>query len=68
MKYNIYHLHAYSDHKIILQRHVGDKEERRYSSYSFLTSVLDGFSGQRRAPAALYAGKEPPVSIVQEAG
>jgi hypothetical protein len=27
--------------------------ERRYSSYSFLTSALDGVSGQRHAPAAL---------------
>jgi hypothetical protein len=28
--------------------------ERRYSSYSFSTSALDGVSGQRHAPAALY--------------
>jgi hypothetical protein len=28
--------------------------ERRYSSYSFTTSALDGVSGQRHAPAALY--------------
>jgi hypothetical protein len=27
--------------------------ERRYSSYSLLTSALDGVSGQRHAPAAL---------------
>jgi hypothetical protein len=26
------------------------KGERRYSSYSFMTSVLDGVSGQRHAP------------------
>jgi hypothetical protein len=34
--------------------------ERRYCSYSFSTSVLDGVSGQRQAPAALYPlGKDP---------
>jgi hypothetical protein len=33
--------------------------ERRYSSYSFTTSALDG-SGQRHAPSALYPrGKDP---------
>jgi hypothetical protein len=31
--------------------------ERRYSSYSFLTSTLDGLSGQRHVPAALCPGK-----------
>jgi hypothetical protein len=30
-------------------------EERRYSSYSFLTSTLDGVSGQRHALDTLYA-------------
>jgi hypothetical protein len=34
--------------------------ERRYSSYSFLTSALDGMSGQRRASAALYPGERTP--------
>jgi hypothetical protein len=34
--------------------------ERKYSSYSFSTSALDGASGQRHAPAALYSrGKDP---------
>jgi hypothetical protein len=43
--------------------------ERNYSSYSFLTFAIDGLSGQRHAPAALYPpGKDPPVPIVQEAG
>jgi hypothetical protein len=28
--------------------------DRRYSSYSFTTSALDGVSGQRHAPAELY--------------
>jgi hypothetical protein len=36
------------------------KGERKYSSYSFLTSAVDGVSGQRHAPAALYPrGKDP---------
>jgi hypothetical protein len=42
---------------------------RRYSSYSFMTSAINGVSGQRHAPAALLPpGKGPPVAIVQEAG
>jgi hypothetical protein len=50
-------------------RHGGAWGERRYSSYSFSTSALDGVSGQRHAPAALLPpGKGPPVPIVQEAG
>jgi hypothetical protein len=33
---------------------------RRYSSYSFTTSTLQGVSGQRHTPAALYPrGKDP---------
>jgi hypothetical protein len=42
-------------------RHGGTWGERRYSSYSYLTSALDGgVSGQRHAPAALYPrGKDP---------
>jgi hypothetical protein len=35
------------------------QEERRYSSYSFTTSAVDGVSGQRHSPAALYPGKRP---------
>jgi hypothetical protein len=43
--------------------------ERRYSSYSLSTSVLDGVRGQRHAPAALLTpGKGLPVPIVQDAG
>jgi hypothetical protein len=34
--------------------------ERRYSSYSLLTSALDGVSGQRHAPAALCSGEMTP--------
>jgi hypothetical protein len=41
-------------------RHGGAWGERRYSSYSFPTSALNGVSGQRHAPAALYCrGKDP---------
>jgi hypothetical protein len=36
-------------------------EERRYSSYSFSTSTLDGVSGQRHAPAALKWSQVPIV-------
>jgi hypothetical protein len=39
--------------KLSTTRHEGVWVERRYSSYSFLTSPLDGVSGQRHAPAAL---------------
>jgi hypothetical protein len=39
-----------------------------YSSYSFLTSALDGVSGQRHAPVALSRGKGLPVLIGQETG
>jgi hypothetical protein len=34
--------------------------ERKYSSYSFTTLALDGVSGQRHAPAALYPGERTP--------
>jgi hypothetical protein len=34
--------------------------ERRYSSYSFSTSALDGVSGQHQPPAALYPRKKNP--------
>jgi hypothetical protein len=46
--------------------HLGD---RRYSSYSFLTSALEGGEWSASRPGrALPPGKEPPVPIVQEAG
>jgi hypothetical protein len=32
----------------------------KYSSYSFSTSALDGVSGQRHAPAALYPRAKTP--------
>jgi hypothetical protein len=42
--------------------------ERRYSSYSFTTSALDGGECQHHAPAALYPRGKPRYPIVQEAG
>jgi hypothetical protein len=49
-----------------IEAHLG---ERRYSSYSFLTSALEGVEWSASRPSrALTPGKEPPVPIVQEAG
>jgi hypothetical protein len=43
--------------------------ERRYSSYSFSTSALDGGEWSASRPGrSLPQGKGPPVPIVQEAG
>jgi hypothetical protein len=43
--------------------------DRRYSSYSFLTSALEGGEwSASRSGRALPPGKEPPVPTVQEAG
>jgi hypothetical protein len=43
--------------------------ERRYSSYSFLTSALEGGEWSASRPGRdLPPGKEPPVPTVQEAG
>jgi hypothetical protein len=43
--------------------------ERRYSSYSFSTSALDGSEWSASRPGrALAPGKGPPVPIAQEAG
>jgi hypothetical protein len=43
--------------------------ERRYSSYSFLTSALDGGEWSASRPGrTLPPGKEPPVPVGQEAG
>jgi hypothetical protein len=49
-----------------IEAHLGD---RRYSSYSFLTSALEGgeWSASHHS-CDLPQGKEPPVPIVQEAG
>jgi hypothetical protein len=43
--------------------------ERRYSSYSFSTSAIDGGEWSvSRSGRAILPGKGPPVPIVQEAG
>jgi hypothetical protein len=57
--------------KVNLSRYVyaGDKGERKYKSYSFLTSPVDGGNWSASRPGrALPPGKAPPVPIVQEAG
>jgi hypothetical protein len=49
-----------------IEAHLG---ERRYSSYSLLTSALEGGEWSASRPGrALPPRKEPPVPIVQEAG
>jgi hypothetical protein len=49
-----------------IQAHLGD---RRYSSYSLLTSALEGGEWSASRPGrALPPGKEPPVPTVQEVG
>jgi hypothetical protein len=54
--------------ELLSHRHADDKAERKYSSYSFLTSTLDGVSDQRHALAALYPLERPSVPTGQEAG
>jgi hypothetical protein len=49
-----YHLSLIFKIKLSRYGHAGAKMGRRYSSYSFLTWILDGVSGQRHAPASLY--------------
>jgi hypothetical protein len=41
--------------KLSRNSYAGAKGERKFSSYSFATSALDGVSGQRHAPAVLYS-------------
>jgi hypothetical protein len=43
--------------------HAGAKGEKRYSSYSVLTSALDGVSGQGHKPEAIYSRERtPPIT------
>jgi hypothetical protein len=63
---NLFFQNSYSDPAT---RHGGAWGERKYSSYSFLTSALDrGEWSESRPGRALPLGKGPPVPIVQEAG
>jgi hypothetical protein len=49
--------------------HAGSIGERRYSSYSLLTSALDRGEWSESLPSrTIPPGKGPPVPIVQEAG
>jgi hypothetical protein len=55
--------------KTVPQHLLRRREEKMYSSYSFMTSALDGCEWSESFPGrALPPGKGPPVSIVQEAG
>jgi hypothetical protein len=55
--------------KLSRYRHACDKEERIYSSYSFLTSALDRVSCQRHAPVTLYPReKEPRYPLYRKLG
>jgi hypothetical protein len=48
------------------RRRLGGEE---YNSYSFSTSALNGVSGQRHAPAALYSqGKDPRYPLYRRLG
>jgi hypothetical protein len=50
-------------------RHGGAWGERKYSSYSFLTSALDGGEWSASRPGRAFPPeKGPPLPIVQEAG
>jgi hypothetical protein len=55
-------LQAFSSVKVKLSRYspCGGQGERIYSSYSFVTSVLDGMSCQRHALAPLYSLERDP--------
>jgi hypothetical protein len=46
--------------KLSLYDYAGANGERIYSSYSFLTSALDGMSGQLDAPNTLYPREKTP--------
>jgi hypothetical protein len=48
--------------KLSRYHHASTKGEREYRS-SFLTSALDGVTGQRHAPAVLNPRKGPPIPV-----
>jgi hypothetical protein len=43
-----------------------EQGERMYSSYSFMTTVLDEVNDQRHAPAALYPRRKDPLCPVAQ--
>jgi hypothetical protein len=49
-----------ASNRAVLLCHVGAKWESRYSFYSFLTSALDGVSGQRHTQTGLYPRERTP--------
>jgi hypothetical protein len=55
--------------KLHSHRHVGAKEEKRYSSYSFLTSALDGDECSAARPGSvLLSGKDPQYPLDRRLG
>jgi hypothetical protein len=68
----IFRVHAFLERKkqsCHTKRYARGKGERKYSSYSFLTSALDGGEWSALRPGrALPRGKGPLVPIGQEAG
>jgi hypothetical protein len=57
---SICHISGVSEQGCHTTRHEGAWGERRYSSYSLSTSALDGVSGQRHVPAALFPRERTP--------
>jgi hypothetical protein len=66
LQYAFYHMPSSYEHVVVQRvnsvplRHVGAKEERKYSLYLFLASALYGLSGQYHAPAGLYPRERTP--------
>jgi hypothetical protein len=50
---HFHNLHLYAKAKAVPLHATQALGGEKYSSYSFLTSALDGMSGQRHAPVAL---------------
>jgi len=58
-----------SKRKAVPLRHAGAKGEKRYSSYSFLTSALDGGEWSASRPGrALTPGKDPQYPLDRRLG
>jgi hypothetical protein len=61
--------HKITDKELSRYCDAGAKGERKYSSYSFLSSVLDGGEWPASRLRPLFArGKGPPVHIVKKTG